>query len=154
MRSMVTDLLRGIFVDPFRLCCYQNTCVDGEHHNTIDPLHRALVTCRMGAGETAFDRCRKRWRQIRGWNKLVQEAHSAAMKSFLERTAKGGPRWRPLADEIGCALARFTLCLWRNRANGKELRTQSLGDKLAGSDITGLWRGLCAMNSGTNSPTG
>ena len=148
---VVTELLRGIAMDPVRLCCFQNTCLDGGHRDSIDRLHQSLIGCMVRAGETVFGTCRRRWRQIPGWNEFVQEAHSAAREAFLEWRVNGGPRWGPLADEMRRTRARFKLCLRWCRAHEEELRARSLAASLAQGDARGLWRGLRAMRPQTPS---
>ena len=88
----MTELLRGIAIDPVRVCCFQNACQDRGHHDTIDALHSALIGCMMRAGQTVFGTCRRRWRQIPGWNEFVREAHREAREAFLEWKVGGGPR--------------------------------------------------------------
>ena len=143
---VVTELLRGVDIDPVRVCCFQHNCQNGTHHGEIDRLHSAVVECMMLAGKTVFGTGRRKWRQTPGWNEFVREAHSAARVSFLEWRANGGPRWGPLAEEMRRTRARFKLCLRWCRAHEEELKAQALGAKLARGSTTDFWRSLRAIN--------
>lgn len=70
---MVTPLLKGVAIDPVRLCCHQNTCLGSGHRDAIDGLLSTLIRCIIHTGETVFDK-RRSWRHISSWNEVVQEA--------------------------------------------------------------------------------
>ncbi|KAG0716019.1 hypothetical protein GWK47_010600 [Chionoecetes opilio] len=147
---VVTELLSGIAIDPVRVCCFQNACLDRGHHDDINAFHEALIECVVRAGQTVFGFYRKRWRQVPGWNEFVREAHSAARESFLERRAGGGLRWGPLAERMRSTRARFKLCLRWCKSHEHQLRAQSLADKLASGDSFNFWRGVRSMNPGSH----
>ncbi|KAG0722961.1 hypothetical protein GWK47_043523 [Chionoecetes opilio] len=147
---VVTELLSGIAIDPVRVCCFQNTCLDRGHHDDINVFHEALIECMVRAGYTVFGFCWKRWRQVPGWNEFVREAHSAARESFLEWRAGGGPRWGPLAERMRSTRARFKLCLMWCKSHEHQLRAQSLADKLAAGHSYNFWRGVRSMNPGSH----
>lgn len=44
---MVIELLRGIAIDPVRVCYFQNTCQYREHRSTVDSLHCVFMECIM-----------------------------------------------------------------------------------------------------------
>ncbi|KAG0713410.1 hypothetical protein GWK47_016295 [Chionoecetes opilio] len=146
---VVTELLRGIAINPVRVCCFQNACLDRGHHDDINAFQEALIECMLRAGQTVFGFCRKRWRQVPGWNEFVREAHSAARESFLEWRAGGGPRGGPLAERMRSTRARFKLCLRWCKSHEHQLRAQSLADKLASGDSFNFWRGVRSMNPGS-----
>lgn len=64
----------------------------------------------MRAGERVFDRCRRRWRKIAGWNEIVREAHSVAQNSFLEWRVASSPRVGFLTVNMRLTRVTFKLC--------------------------------------------
>ena len=128
---VVTELLRGIAIDPVKLCCFRDACQNRGHHDDIDVSHQTLVECMVSADQTVFGTCRRRWRQILGWNEPVQEAHSEARKVLLEWRAGGGPRCGPLVERMRSTRARFKLCLRWFKSHEQQLRDHSLAAKVA-----------------------
>ncbi|KAG0718574.1 hypothetical protein GWK47_052183 [Chionoecetes opilio] len=51
---VVTELLSGIAIDPVRVCCFQNACLDRGHHDDINASHEALIECMVRAGQTVW----------------------------------------------------------------------------------------------------
>ena len=79
--------VRGIAIDPVRVCCLWDTCQDREHNDNINVLYQTLVECMVCAGQTVFGTCRARWRQILGWNEFVREAHREAREASISGDA-------------------------------------------------------------------
>ena len=96
-----------------------NSALEGyekKFHDDIDVLH-----------QTVFCTCRRRWKQIPGWNKFVCEVHSKAREAFLEWRAGGGPRWGSLTERMRC------------KSHEQQFSTKSLAAKLASGDSFDFW---------------
>ncbi len=144
--QVVTELLSSITMDPVRVCCFKDACLDSEHHKEVNALHEALIDCMVHAGQMVFGVRRRKWKQIPGWNEFVQDAHCTAREAFLAWRVGGSPRWGPLAEMMRSTRARFKLCLRWCKAHEQQLRAQALAAKLASGNSSDFWRSLRTMN--------